>query len=436
MPLLSQNRSDRFLMKISTDLLIRNVGELVTMAGSPGLRRGEEAGKLSIIRDGAVACRNGEVVWTGRTENISGVLELLQNAIEINSGGKVVTPGFVDSHTHPLYDGTRQIEFSMRAQGADYEEIARAGGGILNSVKKTRQATSAQLEDTLVKHLITMLLLGTTTVEVKSGYGLDLETELRCLKAASDISDDWPQTIVRTFLGAHEVPEEYSGRSDQYIDFLITEVLPEVRDRGLADYVDIFCEKGVFTAEQSRRYLAAAGKMGFRMRMHADEFHDTGGTAVAVEVGAASADHLLSISKENMKRIAASDTVATLLPGTALFLGKPFPKGRELIDAGAGVAIATDFNPGSCFCESMPFMVNLAVCQCGLTIEEAVTAATINGAAALEMADRKGALVPGMDADMILWDLDDYRGIAYHMAVPDIDEVIVRGQLVSTMFQC
>ncbi len=421
-------------MKIPADLLLSNIGELVTMTGSPVLRRGEDASRLSIIHAGAIAAKNGRIVWTGTSSDISDRIELDRDALEIDATGRVVTPGFVDSHTHPLYFGTRQAEFALRASGADYEEIARAGGGILNSVARTRDATSDQIKNTLVKHLGTMLQFGTTCVEVKSGYGLDSDTELRCLQIASDIAENWPQTLIMTFLGAHEVPLEYLEHPDQYLDYLIDEVLPVIRERELAEFVDIFCEKGVFTADQSVRYLKAAGKMGFKLKIHADEFHDTGGAAVAVETNAVSADHLLSISRENINLIAASNTVATLLPGTALFLGKPFPRGRELLDAGACVAIATDFNPGSCFCESMPFMINLAVCQCGFTIEEAVTAATINGAAALGLADRKGTLAPGMDADMILWDLDDYRGIAYHMAVPDIADVIVNGYPISTMF--
>ncbi|NOQ22551.1 MAG: imidazolonepropionase [Candidatus Aegiribacteria sp.] len=422
-------------MKVQADLLLTDIGELVTMAGSPGLRRGEAANDLSIISDGALASFNGRIVWTGKALNASDNVELLDNSLEIDVAGKVITPGFVDSHTHPLYAGTRQVEFAMRAGGADYEDIAAAGGGILNSVSRTRHASSADLEDTLVKHLTTMLLYGTTTVEVKSGYGLDFETEIRCLEAASRLSEYWPQTIARTFLGAHEVPLEYRNRPNEYIRYLIDEVLPEIKSRELADFVDIFCEKGVFTAEQSRLYLQAAKDMGFGVRMHADEFHNTDGASVAVDAGALSADHLLSISDSNIRKIAQSNTVATLLPGTALFLGKPFPPGRKLLDAGAAVAIATDFNPGSCFCESMPLMINLAVCKCGFTIEEAVTAATVNGAAALGMDDYKGALVPGMDADMILWDLDDYRGIAYHMAIPDIEDVVVAGQLVSSMFE-
>ena len=421
--------------KIRADLILTDIGELVTMAGSPAARRGEAARELSIIRNGAIASFDGRIVWTGKTSDVTDRVEPESGSLEIDLAGKIVTPGFVDSHTHPLYAGTRQVEFALRAGGADYEEISAAGGGILNSVARTGKASSESIEDTLLRHLATMLLYGTTTVEVKSGYGLDLETEIRCLETASRLSENWPQTIARTFLGAHEVPLDYRDNLHPRNMTLRQAVLPEIRKRGLADFVDIFCEKGVFTAVQSERYLNAAKRMGFGVRMHADEFHDTGGAAVAVDLEAFSADHLLSISDANIAKIAASNTVATLLPGTALFLGKPFPPGRKLLDAGAAVAIATDFNPGSCFCESMPFMINLAVCKCGFTIEEAGTTGCVIGAAALGMGDRKGALVPGMDADMIIWDLDDYRGIAYHMAIPDIDDVIVTGQLISIMFE-
>jgi len=422
-------------MKPKADLVLEHAAEIVTMDGPPGPRRGDLASELSILRNASLAARDGRIIWAGEASALSDYVDLLPDAVVLDLEGKVLTPGFVDSHTHPLYSGTRQEEFALRARGADYEEIAAAGGGILNSVRRTRQATRSELEDTLVTHLTTMLLLGTTTVEVKSGYGLDEATEIRCLEIVTELAKYWPQTIRRTFLGAHEVPPEFSGDPAGYLAHLAAEVLPEVRRRGLADFVDIFCEKGVFGPEESREYLKAAGDMGFGLRIHADEFHDTGGAAVAVETGAFSADHLLSISDENIQLMAKSDTIATLLPGTALFLGKPFPPGRKLIDAGAAVAIATDFNPGSCFCESMGFMVNLAVCQCGLTIGEALTAATVNGAYALGLGDTKGALVPGMDADIIIWDLDDHRSIAYHMAIPDIEDVLVAGKRVSDMFE-
>ena len=412
---------------ISADLVLTDIGELVTLAGAPSLRRGKDASILSIIENGAFAVRDGLIVWVGSTNRISLYVDIENAPDTVDCSGKVITPGFVDSHTHPLFGKPRQEEFAMRAAGADYEEIAKAGGGILNSVENTRNTSDMVLKENLIRHLSTMLDYGTTTVEVKSGYGLDLETEIRCLDIVKKLSPWWSQMLVPTFLGAHEVPLEYKNRADDYLDFLICEVLPVIAEKKLARFVDIFCEKGVFTPEQSYRYLTAAKEMEFGIKLHADEFHDTDGAGIAVDLDAVSADHLLSISGENMKRLADSNTVATLLPGTALFLGKPFPPGRKLIDAGAGVAIATDFNPGSCFCESMPFMINLAVCQCGMTVEEALVSATINGAAAVELTSKKGSIETGKDADFIIWDTDDYRSIAYHLAVPDIIDVFTSG---------
>ncbi len=416
-------------VRLKADLVLENIGELATPAASGKPARRGDAKRLLVSRNVCVAAGKGKILYLGKPEGMDDVVKLTDSTVVMDLEGRLVTPGFVDCHTHPLYYGDRADEFAMRAAGADYEEIAAAGGGILNSVARTRKASREQLEETLRKHLLTMLRYGTTTVEVKSGYGLDLETESRCLDVVTNFAENWPQTIRRTFLGAHEIPEEFRGRSDDFIEFLISEVLPEIKKRNLADFVDIFCEKGVFDPDQAARYLSKAAEMGFGVRIHADEFHDTGGAAVAVEVNAMSADHLLSISDENVSRIAASDTVATLLPGTALFLGKDFPDGRKLLDAGAAVAIATDLNPGSCYCESMPFMVNLAVCACGFTVEEALTAATLNSAAALGLEHRKGSLARGMDADMIIWDLNDYRGIAYHMAIPDIAHLIVSGEV-------
>lgn len=390
------------------------------MAGPGGPRRGSKSGEIGLVKNGALACREGRVAWSGPEADLPGSFSDLP---DINVRGKVVTPGFVDSHTHPVFGSTRQAEFAMRARGADYEEIAAAGGGILNSVRSTRKASDQLLEANLRRVLRSMLRLGTTTVEAKSGYGLDLETELRSLRVLTRVSGQVPQTVLRTFMGAHAVPPEFAGNPDGYLDFLEEQVLPRVRGEDLAEFVDIFCEKGVFTPEQSLRHLKAGIEMGFKARIHADEFHDTGGAEVAAEVGAMSADHLLSVSSAGIERLAGSDTVATLLPGTALFLNKPFPPGRKLLDAGVPVALATDFNPGSCYCESMPLMVSLAVCACGFTVEEALVSATANGAAALGLSSSKGSLEIGRDADFIVWNLDDYRCIPYHMAVPDIEAV-------------
>ncbi len=392
------------------------------MGGSPS--------SIGLIENAALAVSNGKVLWAGPEALISQSCDTSETTVTEDAEGSVVTPGFVDSHTHPLFGKTREEEFAMRAAGADYEAIAAAGGGILNSVRRTRLASDETIRKNMERHLARMLSCGTTTVETKSGYGLDMESELRCLRLGAQAAADSPVTVEHTFMGAHEVPEEFQGRADDYIDYLIETVNPAVMEQGIAKWVDIFCEKGVFTPEQSRKYLEKSAEQGFKLRIHADEFHDTDGTRVAVETGAASADHLLSISDANIELIAESNTVATLLPGTALFLNKPFPPGRKLLDAGATVAIATDFNPGSCFCDSMPLIVSLAVCQCGFTVEEALAAATAGGAAALGLSGIKGGLAPGCDADIVIWDCEDYRAIPYNLGVPAIDAVYCAGKHV------
>ncbi len=413
------------------DFLLRDIGQLLTLVGPQKPRRGRDAGRLSILENAAVAALDGRIVWTGPSSDAESELEYSGGMQVHEASGRVVTPGLVDSHTHPVFGATRQDEFAMRAAGADYEEIARSGGGILNSVRRTRETPSKVMESMMLRHLSSMLRHGTTTLEAKSGYGLDLDTEIRMLEVVRSASSRVPQTVVSTFLGAHEVPEEHRDDPMRYVDFMVSDVLPVVRDAGLAAFVDVFCEKGVFTPAQSRRLLEAAAEMGFGLKLHADEFHDTGGAKLAVELGAVSADHLLSVSEQGVNALAGSNTVATLLPGTALFLNKPFPDARRLIDAGAAVALATDFNPGSCYCESMPFMINLGVCRCGMTVEEALVAATINGAAAVDMMDRKGSVQPGRDADMVLWNVDDYRSIAYHLAVDDIDTVFAGARVAA-----
>lgn len=400
------------------------------MDGPSEPRRGHEASGIGLIKDASLACFMGKVVWAGPEKDLEKYCSFTDECVFDNAGGSLVTPGFVDSHTHPLFGRTREDEFALRASGADYEEIAAAGGGILNSVRRTRAASDETIRRNLERHLSIMLSSGTTTVEVKSGYGLDLETELRCLRIAGEVSDISPQTVVPTFMGAHEVPDEFRGKPDSYIDYLISTVNPAVKEQGIARFVDVFCEKGVFTPEQAFRYLKASAEQGFGLRIHADEFHDTGGARIAFEAGAYSADHLLSISDENISGIAQSNTVATLLPGTALFLNKPFPPGRKLLDAGAAVALATDFNPGSCFCDSMPLIVSLAVCQCGFTVEEALVSATANGAAALGLSGVKGGLAPGCDGDIVIWDCEDHRMIPYHLGNPDVKVVYCAAQRV------
>jgi imidazolonepropionase len=405
------------------DHLIVSAAQLVTVSGSAAPRRGRAASELSVIPDGAMGSLRGRIVWTGPSSRVSSELDLESGARVVDASRKVITPGFVDSHTHAIFCGTREAEFARRSQGETYQQIAASGGGIASTVRSTRAAGRDCLRASLARHLGNMLSYGTTTVEVKSGYGLDLDTEVMSLEVLAGHSADSPQTIVPTFLGPHAVPPEFAGRADDYIDFVIAKVLPEVASRKLAMYADIFCEDGAFDVVQSRRFLEAASALGLGLRVHADEFTDMGASVLASELSAASADHLLATSDISLARLARSGTMATLLPATAFFLGKPFPDARRFIGAGAALALATDFNPGSCYCESMPFVLSTAVCRCGFTVEQAIVSSTANGAAALGLAGRKGSLQPGFDADFVLWDIDDYRGIPYHLAMPDISSV-------------
>lgn len=409
------------------DFLLIHAGQLLTLAGPPGPRRGGLASELSVVADGALASMNGRVVWVGGTDSAARSVSLTPGAEVLDASGGVVAPGFVDSHTHPLFAGSRAAEFGQRAAGATYEEIASSGGGIASTVCATRMASREEISRNLRSALGRMLMHGTTTVEAKSGYGLDMDTELTCLETLAEVAREWPQKIVPTFMGPHAVPSDFHGDSDGYLDFVIGEVLPVVASRGLALFADIFCEKGAFDADQSRRFLEAARDLGLEPRIHADELTECGGAIVASMVRARSADHLLQASDDGLKALASSGTVATLLPGTAFFLGKEFPDARRFFAAGVPVALATDFNPGSCFTESMPLILSIAVCRCRMTVEQALVSATVNGAESLGLGGRKGALAPGFDADLTLWDIDDYRGIPYHLAFPDILTVRIGG---------
>ncbi len=402
------------------DFLLVHAGQLITVPGGPAARRGADARLLGIVTDGAAACRGGRIVWTGPTDGLSSAVTASPGAVTLDAGGMLVMPGFVDPHTHPVFAGTREAEYAMRAEGRSYLEIAGAGGGIASTMRSTRSAGRETLAAALDRHLADMLRFGTTTLEAKSGYSLDLEGEIAALELLREASRSSPQTIVPTFMGPHAVPPEYEGRPDDYISFLISEVLPVVAGRGLADFADIFCEHGAFDAAQSERFLGAASDAGLGLRIHADEFTACGGAELAARIGAGSADHLLAATDAGVAALAASGTTAILLPGTAFNLGLAFPDGRRFLDAGAAVALATDFNPGSCYCPSMPFVISTAVSRCGFTVEEALVASTANAAASLGIGGVKGTLAPGADADFTIWDLDDYRGIPYHLAAPDI----------------
>jgi len=339
-------------------------------------------------------------------------------------------PGFVDSHTHFVFGGYRPEEFAWRLRGDSYMEIMARGGGIHSTVAATRGATREELVAAGLKRLDSMLSFGVTTVEGKSGYGLDLETEVKQLEVMAHIDAQHPVDVVRTFLGAHAVPPAYKNREDRYIDFIIQDVLPEITSKNLAEFCDVFCEKGVFSVEQSRRVLTAAAKAGLKLKLHADEIVPLGGAELAAELGAVSADHLLHASDGGIDAMASAGVVATLLPGTAFGLKEPYARARRMIERGCAVALATDLNPGSCFSGSIPLLFSLAALYMGLSPEEAVTALTLNGAAAVDRADTVGSLDPGKKGDLVILEYPSYKFIPYHMGISVVEKTIKNGKVV------
>ncbi len=384
---------------------------------------------LYVIEDGAVVIENGLITAVGNTREVLGKFN--ETGFEvIDATGKAVLPGFVDSHTHFVFAGYRAEEFSWRLDGEDYMEIMNRGSGIVSTVKATREASKQDLIGSGRKRLDSMLSFGVTTVEGKSGYGLDEETEIKQLEAMVELNTIHPVDIVRTFLGAHSVPVDYKDRDDQFIDYMVGTVIPKVVHHNLAEFCDVFCEKGFFSLEQSKRLLLKAKELNLKLKIHADEIISLGGTELAAELNATSADHLTKASDDGIAKLAKSGVVATLLPGTAFGLKKPLARGRYIIDQGCAVALATDLNPGSCFSESIPLLFALATLYMGITTEEAVTALTINGAAAVDRADTIGSIDVGKAGDLIILEFPSYKYIPYHMGVNCVEKVIKKGNLV------
>ncbi|MFH1985313.1 MAG: imidazolonepropionase [Pseudomonadota bacterium] len=410
------------------NLIIHSAGELVTV-GKKTARRGKEMSQIGVIADGAVKVTGGVITAVGTSSEIMSPTPPPEYTI-IDARGRSVIPGFVDAHTHFVFGGYREKEFSWRLSGMRYTDILANGGGILDTVRATRETPSDALLALALERLDSMMAFGVTTVEGKSGYGLDLETELRVLEVMAEANRRHPVDVVPTFLGAHAVAPEYRGRTDDYIDFIITRMLPEVTRRGLAAFCDIFCEQGVFSVAQSRRLLTAARKKGLGLKLHADEMASLGGAELAVELGAVSADHLLSASETGIAGLAGSDTIATLLPATAFVLGEPFARAREMIDAGCAVALATDMNPGSSFTESIPLVAALAALKMQMTPEEILTALTLNGAAAVDRADRVGSIAAGKMGDILILEAPSIRFIPYHTGVNIVDTVIKNGTVI------
>lgn len=397
--------------------------------GSP--LSGKDQGGISHIQDGALLVHDGRIAIIGKNRDVEQSLPHGITPEIIDCGGRCVIPGFVDPHTHMCFGARREAEFIQRLQGTPYLEILKQGGGILSSVRSVAVATEDELSDMTLRHVSSALKSGTTSLEIKSGYGLDTENELKMLRAIQNVANVAVQDIVATFLGAHAIPPGYKNNADGFIELLINEMLPAVVEEGLADQCDIFCEEGVFSIEQGRRLLLAAKGLGMRVKLHADEVHDLGGGGLAAELGALSADHLLAVSDENIERMAENGVVANLLPVTAYSLKKPYARARDMIAHGVPVALATDCNPGSSYCESMPFVIGLAVMNMDMSPEEALVGATLNSSYAIGLADRTGSLDVGKQADILILDGESPAILAYHAGGESVAEVYKKGKLVA-----
>jgi imidazolonepropionase len=414
----------------TADAIVRNIGQLINPA-SDRVVRGRAADTLRVERNACVAASRGRICFVGPERDLDRSCRLEGGALELDAGGGVALPGLVDPHTHLPFAGTRQDEFQLKLQGVSYQEIAARGGGIRGTVRKTREIGLEELVAACQKRLDWMLLGGATTVEAKSGYGLDLETELKQLRALKALAGRHPVSIVPTFMGAHEVPEEYRGRNREYLDHVLADVLPRVQAEQLADFVDIFCEEGYFSYADAEYYLKQAAARGLRVKMHADEFTSNGAAELAARLGAVSAEHLIAIRDDEIAAIAASDTACVLLPGVSFFLrlGRYAPA-RKILDAGGIVALGTDFNPGSSMISSQFFIFHLAVFQMGLTIEQALNAVTINAAYAIGREQHAGSLAVGKGMDLLLLDVPDYAYLAYHPGIDPVRSVIKSGRVV------
>ncbi len=409
-------------------LVVRNAAQLVGTATSRGPSLcGPALRRLPIVADGALVIRDGFIDWLGPSADLP---PLPPDIESIDATGQVVLPGFVDSHTHLVFAGSREDEFEQRLQGLTYQQIAERGGGINATVQRVRAAGKDELKALARPRLRRLLQHGVTTVEVKSGYGLTVADEIKCLEAIAELNAEGPLELVPTFLGAHAVPPEYRTNRDSYLRLLLQDMLPEVARCGLAEFCDVFCESGVFSLDESRRILARAHELGLRLKLHADELTPLGGAELAASLGATSADHLLCITDAGIEALAASGTVATLLPGTAFFLGVPYAPARRLIERGVAVALASDCNPGTCPTENLPLVGAMACTQMRMLPAETVNALTLNAAAALGRTHRLGWLEPGKQADLVICDVSDYRHLFYHFGINHVRRVIKRGRVV------
>ena len=409
--------------------LVLNASQLLTMAGSDGPRAGREKGSVSLFRDGAVLIEDGLVVTAGPREVVQ-AHPLAAGARRLSAEGRVVTPGFVDAHTHPVFSSPRLDDFEARVSGASYQDLAARGGGILWTVNGVRGACEADLAAGLTRRAFDFIRCGTTTIEAKSGYGLDLDNELKLLRAIKTAAARGPLEIVPTLLGAHAVPPEMKGRKDEYVARVCSEMIPRAAAEGLARFVDLFCEDGYFDLADLEKIAAAGAAVGLGLKVHSEQLTRMGSLPLAVKLKAVSVDHLDHVAQEDLPGLAASRTVACLVPGSNYFLGKPYPPARRLLDAGSAVALATDFHPGTCPCWDMRAIMSIACTQMKMTPGEAMVAATVNGAHAAGLGKTHGTLEPGKTADLVCHDAEDWREIPYYFGAPLTRWTMKKGEIV------
>lgn len=412
---------------VTTRKLFRNA-RIYTPCDNGFPLAGEAQGSLQVFENGALLVENGIILSVGDEKDVALHAASLEIHEEVDCRGRCMIPGFVDPHTHICFAETREEEFSMRLSGIPYLEILRRGGGILSSVRSLRAMDATTLFEVTRKNVLSALSFGTTTMEIKTGYGLDTENELKMLEVIRRIQSETPLDVVPTFMGAHAIPPEYKGREEIFVDYLVEEMLPAVASRKIAAFCDVFCEKGVFSVDQSRRILKKAHELGMGMKIHADEVHDLGGAGLAAELEAVSAEHLLAANETNLAKMAQKGTLAVLLPCTAYSLKKPFANARKMIELNLPVAVATDCNPGSCFCESMPFVFGLSVMHMDMTVEETLVAATLNAAYAIGKNTLVGSLQKGKRSDFLLLKGKSPAIFAYHAGVSPIEEIYIRGE--------
>jgi len=417
-------------LKKDCDLIIKNIGQLLTLTGYTP-KKGGEMSNLAIVENGAVASKNGRIVAIGKEDSVISEINLLDNAEEINADNKVVTPGLIDCHTHLVFSGSREEEFYLRIKGEDYLKVLKKGGGILSTVDAVRKASSEDLFNNGEKILNDMISFGTTTVEIKSGYGLSTEDEVKILKVIKRLNEEHPIDVVPTFLGAHAFPKEYKNKEEDYVNLIIEEMLPEVKEKNLAEFCDVFCGRGVFNLKQSEKILDAAKDLGFKLKIHADQLAYDGGAELAAKMNAISASHLEYISDEGIENMKQKGIIAELLPGSVFFMGKNnYAPARRMINNDVPIALATNYNPGTCAIKSLPIIMTLANIYMRMSAEEVITATTINAACALNLQNDVGSIEVGKKSDVVIWDINNYKQIPYFLGLNLVEKVIKDGTIV------